>query len=75
MNALFLTVGNFRSIHNQGIYQDFIKELSTKCEYVLVVSPVQRREKKSTYIIREGNVVILRVKIPNITKTNKIEKV
>ncbi|AYX84279.1 MULTISPECIES: glycosyltransferase family 4 protein [Staphylococcus] len=74
MNALFLTVGNFRSIHNQGIYQDFIKELSTKCEYVLVVSPVQRREKKSTYIIREGNVVILRVKIPNITKTNKIEK-
>ena len=75
MNALFLTVGNFRSIHNQGIYQDFIKELSTKCEYVLVVSPVQRREKKSTYIIREGNVVILRVKYLILLKLIKLKKV
>lgn len=74
MNVLFLTVGNFQSIHNQGIYQDFVKELSKKCKLVLVLSPLQRRENKKTQIIREGNVIIVRIKMLNITKTNKIEK-
>ncbi|MDT0716206.1 glycosyltransferase family 4 protein [Staphylococcus chromogenes] len=74
MNVLFLTMVKIDSKYNEGIYQDFIKELSEKVDNVYVVSPIERRQNESTHLINEGNVKILRVKTGDVTKTSKIKK-
>jgi glycosyltransferase involved in cell wall biosynthesis len=41
---------------------------------VFVISPVERRNKKETNVVREKNTTILKLKIGNVQKTNFIEK-
>lgn len=74
MNVLFLTMVKINTKKEQGIYQDFINEVSKKGDNVYVVSPIETREKKETFLIDEGNVKILRVKTGDVTKTSKIKK-
>ncbi|PTK78503.1 glycosyltransferase WbuB, partial [Staphylococcus haemolyticus] len=73
-SAIFLTIKEMDNTNETGIYHDFINELSKYYDKVLVVSPTQRRNRNKTHIKSFKNVNILRVKIPNITKTNVIEK-
>lgn len=63
-----------KSKNGEGIYQDFIREISKKVDNVYVVSPIEKREGKQTHLIDEGNVKILRVKTGDLTKTSKIKK-
>lgn len=74
MNVLFLSLLSFDTLDEENIYTDLLKEFSNRGDNVYVVSPIERRFKKSTYIIEEKNVKILRLKIGNIQKTNIIEK-
>lgn len=74
MNVLFLTMVKMESKNGEGIYQDFIREISKKVENVYVVSPIEKKEGKQTYLIEEDNVKILRVKTGDLTKTSKIKK-
>lgn len=74
MNILFLTLIDFKTTKDYGIYHDFINELKKSSNKIVVVSPNERRNNKNTTIIKEENVEILKVKTGNITKTNKIEK-
>lgn len=74
MNVLFLSLLSFDTLDEENIYTDLLKEFSNRGDNVYVVSPIERRLKKSTYIIEEKNVKILRLKIGNIQKTNIIEK-
>lgn len=72
--AIFLTISHITTTQIHDLYQDYINELKKYYRFILVVAPIERREKGQTYLVREGHVTILRVKIPNITKTHKIEK-
>lgn len=74
MNVLFLSLLSFDTLDEENIYTDLLKEFSNRGDNVYVVSPIERQFKKSTYIIEEKNVKILRLKIGNIQKTNIIEK-
>lgn len=74
MNILFLTLTNFNSIDERGIYTDLLREIARKQNMVYVVSPVERRMKEKTRLIKTENAVILKVKTGNIQKTNLIEK-
>ena len=74
MNVLFLSLLSFDTLDEENIYTDLLKEFSNRGDNVYVVSPIERQFKKSTYIIKEKNVKILRLKIGNIQKTNIIEK-
>lgn len=74
MNIIFLTLIDFKTTKDQGIYHDFINELKKYSKKIVVVSPNERRNKHITEIISEDKVDILKVKTGNITKTNKIEK-
>lgn len=74
MNILFLTMANINSIDENNIYSDLLKEFTLQNHNVYIASPSERREKKSTHIIEEKNVTILKIKTGNIQKTNFIEK-
>lgn len=74
MNVLFLTLGKFKSINQEGIYHDFVKELSNHASKVIVVSPIEKREKQQNYTITQDNIEILRINTGNLLQTNKLTK-
>jgi len=74
MNILFLTLVEFNSINDRGIYSDLMREFIKNNHHVYIISPIERRNKQETHIIETENCRILKVKIGNIQKTNIIEK-
>ena len=74
MNILFLTLSpNLTPKDGDGIYSSILYEL-TKDNSVYIVSPLQRREKKNSFVETGKNFKTLNVKVGNITKCNIIEK-
>lgn len=74
MKILFLSLADFNSYQNKGIYTDLLREFIHNKHEVYSISPIERRKKQNTYIINEGNNKILKLKIGNIQKTGFIEK-
>ena len=74
MNILFLSLLDMNSLNENNIYSDLLLELTRNDNYVYAVSPLERRNKKKTFLIEGENYKILRNKILNIQKTNLIEK-
>ena len=74
MNVLFLTLLDFNSIEEHNIYTDLLREFTKRNHQVFVVSPVERRKKQETSVIKKENATILKLKIGNTQKTNLIEK-
>lgn len=74
MNVLFLTLLDFNSIDEKNIYTDLLREFAKHGHRLFVISPVERRKKIDTKIIKTNNATILKLKIGNTQKTNIIEK-
>lgn len=74
MNILFLTLLDFDSIEEKGIYTDLLREFVKNRHYVYAISPIERRKAGSTRIIKNDRITILKLKIGNTQKTNIIEK-
>lgn len=74
MNILFLTLLDFSSVKEKGIYTDLIRQFIINGHKVFVVSPVERAEAPKSRIIKEKNSVILKLKIGKTQKTNIIRK-
>lgn len=74
MNILFLTITRFTTIAERGIYTDLMRFFADQDHKVCVVAPAERRYRKPTSLVNEGQVSILNVTIPNIQKTNLLEK-
>lgn len=74
MNVLFLTLLDFDSIEEKNIYTDLLREFRNKGHNVYIVSPIEKRKKKHTFIIKKFGTTILKLKIGNMQKTNVIEK-
>lgn len=74
MNILFLTLVSFSSLQERNIYSDLLREFVKNGHQAYVISPVERRQGKTTHMIKENNTMILRLQIGNTQKTNIIEK-
>lgn len=74
MKILFLTLLDFDSLEKSNIYTDLLRKFVENKHEVYVISPVERRKKEKTHIIKAVNVIILKLKIGNMQKTNVIEK-
>ena len=74
MNILFLTLIDFNTIDEPGIYTDLLREFRKYGHNVYVISPVERKKGKRTHLISDEYATILKLKIGNIQKTNIIEK-
>lgn len=74
MNVLFLTLLDFDSINEHNIYTDLLREFVKHGHAVYVISPVERRKKQKTKLLREEKATILKLRIGNTQKTNIVEK-
>lgn len=74
MNILFLTLIDFSTINEFGIYQDLLREFYKNGHSVYVISPVERRRKQDTSILKTEMATILKLRIGNTQKTNFLEK-
>ena len=74
MNILFLTLLDFESLNERNIYTDLLREFVKHDDNVFVISPVERRTKQKTRIIKENGATILKLRIGNTQKTNIFEK-
>lgn len=74
MNILFLTLLDFSTIEESGIYTDLIREFVKDNHKVFIISPTEKRKKQTTKLIGNQNYKILKLQIGNMQKTNLIEK-
>lgn len=74
MKVLFLTMDRFVDINDKGIYTDLMRRFCKDSHEVYIVSPVERREGKPTYLNENEGIHLLRVKTLNLQKTNIFEK-
>lgn len=74
INILFLTLLDFDTLEERNIYTDLLRSLQRRGNELYVVSPVERRKKQQTRVIRENGASILKVRIGNTQKTNIVEK-
>lgn len=74
MNILFLTLVKIKSLEERGIYTDLLRKFREEGHKVFVVSPLERRDKKNTFLSNSEGVRILNVSTFNLQKTNIIEK-
>ena len=74
MNILFLTLDQFNSLNERGIYTDLLRAFIKRGHKVFAISPIEKKQNQSTHMEEEKNAHILRLQIGNIQKTNVIEK-
>lgn len=74
MNVLFLTILDFYTLEQSNIYTDLMNEFVKNDHKVFIISPMERKHNKKTYVIKSEDVIIVKKKIGNIQKTNLIEK-
>ena len=74
MKILFLTIARISEISARGIYTDLMRKFSEEGHELFIATPIERRYKKKTSIIKNNNITILRIKTLNIQKTNILEK-
>lgn len=63
-----------RNIEVSGIYSDLIRKFRNEGHNVYVIAPNERRSKKKTELIEDGDFHFLGVRTLNLTKTNVVEK-
>ncbi|ANU27542.1 glycosyltransferase family 4 protein [Planococcus versutus] len=74
MNVLFLTLLDFKTVEENGIYTDLMREFIKSDHNVYIISPTEKRKNEKTHLIYDENCTILKLQIGNIQKTNLIEK-
>ncbi|WP_338778812.1 glycosyltransferase family 4 protein [Metabacillus sp. FJAT-52054] len=74
MNILFLTLLDFSTLDESGIYTDLMREFIKDNHKVYIISPTEKRKKQPTKLIDSENYKILKLQIGNTQKTNVIEK-
>ncbi|MDR0606679.1 MAG: glycosyltransferase family 4 protein [Bacteroidales bacterium] len=75
MRVLFLSLLDFESLDERNIYTDLLRQFVKNDHEVSIISPIERRKGKSERIIEiSKNCEILKLRIGNIQKTNKIKK-
>lgn len=74
MNILFLTLIDFLSIEENGIYTDLMREFIKDGHNLYILSPTEKRKNEPTKLLDNGKTKILKLQIGNIQKTNLFEK-
>ena len=74
MKVLFLTLLDFSTINENGIYTDLMREFVKDGHDIFIVSPTEKRKNEPTRLIDNDKVKILKLQIGNTQKTNLIEK-
>ncbi|MDL2241530.1 glycosyltransferase family 4 protein [Bacteroidales bacterium OttesenSCG-928-L03] len=74
MNILFLTISRIDDINNRGIYLDLMRKFKEMGHSIYIATPLERKFRKPTTLVKDENIQILRIKTLNLQKTNFVEK-
>ncbi|GIQ58580.1 glycosyltransferase family 4 protein [Flavobacterium collinsii] len=74
MKVLFLTMVKINSFSDRGIYNDLLRKFYQEGHEIFAVCPVERRERRKTFVKKEVEGTILNVQTFNLQKTNIVEK-
>lgn len=74
MNILFLTLIDFNSIDEKGIYTDLLRVFMENGHKLSVISPIEEKRNIETHLLKESNITILKLKIGNVKKTKNLLK-
>lgn len=74
MKVIFLSIGGFNSIIEHDQYPDLLRAFQNNGFEVYVVCANERKTRRSTELVEDHGVKILRVQIGNITQSGIIEK-
>lgn len=74
MNILFLTLLDFETIYEKGIYTDLMREFMRNDHDIYIISPTEKRKNMPTKLLDFGKYKILKLQIGNIQKTGIMEK-
>ena len=74
MNVLFLSLSDYETLNFHGLYSDLMRQFIKNGHEMFVISPIEKRKGKETYIINEPHTVLLKLKIGDMQKTNMIKK-
>ncbi len=74
MNVLFISISSLPHVSEHGISLDLVHEFTRHGHQVYIVSALEKRDDRETYIAEEAGCRILRVRIGNNKKANLIEK-
>jgi len=74
-NILFITLVSINKIEDRNLYADLIRCFVKKGHHVSIISPMERRMGKKTYEVNGEEYKIIKVRTPNIQKTNPFEKI
>lgn len=75
MNVLFLTLSDFKSINEHGIYTDLMREFSKNGHSVYAISPKPMKDNEKSYVTNEDGATVLHLKSAKTTKvSNPISK-
>jgi len=71
---IFLSLSQIDSLNDHGIYHDLLRQFVVNGFKVVIVCAVERRTRRPTNLLENGNVEIIQVKTLNIQKSNLFEK-
>lgn len=74
MNVLFLTLLDFSTIDESGLYTDLMREFVKDNHKVYIISPTEKRKQQPTRLIDNVSYKVLKLQIGNTQKNNMIEK-
>lgn len=74
MNILFLTIGTFDNIDDKGLYTDLLREFKSNGHNVYIMSPREKSLGLPTECTQKGGVNHVKVRIGNLSTSNKIKK-
>lgn len=74
MNVLFLTLVDIRSPEERNIYMDLMRTFAAHGQNVFIVSPLEKKYRKNTKLIRQGNIQLLKVRTGNLFQVGMVEK-
>ena len=74
MNILFLTMNDFKTVREHGIYTDFLRYMNKQGHDVTVVTPIEKKYHQETSITNEDGINVIRAKTGNLFNVGKITK-
>lgn len=74
MNVLFLTMNDFKTVKEHGIYTDLLRYMSRQGHNVTVVAPLEKRYGQGTTVFKEEGITVIKARTGNLFNVGKVTK-
>ena len=72
MNVLFLTMNDFKTVKEHGIYTDLLRFMHDKGHDVTVVAPLEKKYGEETTVTNEDGIRVIKAKTGDLFNVGKV---